>query len=101
MLCCVVCFNVCSFFCGLEFRCTLMFNLYDDNLLFRYLMTDKCENFTFFIVVTAAAVDVAVTVVVVVADVDVFPVHYLFCFSLYASVKHAFRALSFLTVHEH
>lgn len=26
-----------------------MFNLYDGNLLFRALITDKCENFTFFI----------------------------------------------------
>lgn len=29
----------------------MMFNLYDDNLLFRYLMTDKCENFTFLLLI--------------------------------------------------
>lgn len=86
-LCCL--FYCCCLVFGLESH-VLMFNLYDDNLLFRYLMTDKCENFTFFIVVTAA---VAVTVVVVVV---VFPVHYLF-FSPYASVKLALRAVFFLS----
>lgn len=71
-LCCCIVFLMFCVFVGFESRVLLMFNVYDDNLLFRYLMTDKCENFTFFVVVAAAVNAVRCCVSVH------FPVHYLF-----------------------
>lgn len=56
-----------------------MFNLHDDNLMFRYVMTDKCKNFTFFYCVETAAAAGAVAfadALVVVNDVVVIFVFY-------------------------